>query len=72
MIICVHDQAKQPITGIYEKKTALQRMVNPKFTFETLNAFFSTSTRMDLGGCYTGQHCCNQAAVTYWGMNEAI
>ena len=64
MIICVHDQAKQPITGIYEK-TALQRMVNPKFTFETLNAFFSTSTRMDLGGCYTGQPLDTQIAIIF-------
>ena len=58
MIICVHDQAKQH-SSVINEQTALQRIVNAKFTFETLNAFFSTSTTMDLGGCYTGQHNCN-------------
>ena len=55
MIICLEDQPKQHISGIIEH-TRLQRMANKKFTFESLNAFFSTSNTMDLGGCYTGQH----------------
>ena len=57
MIICLEDQPKQHISGIIEQ-TRLQRMANKKFTFESLNAFFSTSNTMDLGGCYTGQHNC--------------
>ena len=55
MIICLEDQPKQHISGIIEQ-TRLQRMANKKFTYESLNAFFSTSNTMDLGGCYTGQH----------------
>ena len=60
MMICLDDQDKQHISVINEQtRQQLQGMVNKKFTFENLNAFFSTANTMDLGGCCTRQqyHC---------------
>ena len=49
MMICLDDQDKQHISVINEQtRQQLQGMVNTKFTFENLNAFFSTANTMDL------------------------